>query len=288
MKMSHTWQWQTWQGLPYLTCSLLNDWQHGFFTRQFAPQGPTNLVQVLHPQANAYWVKQVHGNQLLSPSQIELARATAKAGSEEDSVEPIPPEADGVYSDAPQQSVWSCTADCTPVLIADQASGHVAAIHAGWRGTAAKIVSLAVQKLQAQGSQTADLLVAMGPAISGQIYQVSTAVAAAVGNSIEFATGELSIPATSDPTVLAPEHIEAVLEKLWQHPKPPIYRDTKPGHVYLDVRQVIALQLEQLGLNPEQIAVAPHCTYQDPQNFFSYRRESRRQVQWSGIVSQNR
>ncbi|MGL4500733.1 MAG: peptidoglycan editing factor PgeF, partial [Planktothrix sp.] len=34
----HTWHWQTWDGLPYLTCSLLKDWQHGFFTRSFSPR----------------------------------------------------------------------------------------------------------------------------------------------------------------------------------------------------------------------------------------------------------
>lgn len=277
---SHNWQWQTWQDRPYLTCDLLADWPHGFFTRKFAPQGPADLVQALHPQATAYWVKQVHGNQLLSPSQIKsVAQTTAQSEDE-----PTRPEADGIYSDAPHQAVWSCTADCTPVLVADRATGSVAAIHAGWRGTAAQIVPIALEKFQAQGSRIQDLRIALGPAISGQIYQVSSAVAAAVASTV---TPNPAIPASPDPDTLAPEQVTAVLEQLWHHPQPPIYPDNKPNHVCLDVRRVIALQLEQLGLQPEQIAVAPHCTYQDPENFFSYRRESRRQVQWSGIVSQN-
>ncbi len=68
-------------------------------------------------------------------------------------------------------------------------------------------------------------------------------------------------------------------------PQPPILVDEKEGHLRLDVRRINALQLEQLGLQPEQIAVAPYCTYQDPERFFSYRRDNRKQVQWSGIVS---
>lgn len=62
-------------------------------------------------------------------------------------------------------------------------------------------------------------------------------------------------------------------------------RDTEPGKVRLDVRRVNALQLEQLGISGEQIAIAPYCTFQTPDHFFSYRREREKKVQWSGIVS---
>jgi hypothetical protein len=55
--------------------------------------------------------------------------------------------------------------------------------------------------------------------------------------------------------------------------------------VRLDVRRAISLQLEQLGIAAEQIACAPHCTYQSPEHFFSYRRDKLKKVQWSGIVS---
>jgi hypothetical protein len=78
---------------------------------------------------------------------------------------------------------------------------------------------------------------------------------------------------------------ETLIQSLQQLPKPPILPDAKPGHVRLDVRRFNSLQLERLGFGPEQIAIAPHCTYQDPENFFSYRRDGRKQVQWSGIVS---
>jgi polyphenol oxidase len=251
-----TWDWQTWNELPYLTCSLLADWPHGFFTRQFAPQLPEQLVAALHPGASVYRLKQVHSAEVFNPDQIQTCLDLPLS------------EGDGLISNNVEQSVWSCTADCTPVLIADARTGMVAAVHAGWRGTAAQIVPKAVAHLQNQGSQLADLRVAMGPAINGKIYQVAEAVAIEVGHSL--------VP--NLPT-------EAVLAHLWQYPLPPIYPDAKPQHVCLDVPRVNALQLEALGLAPEQIAIAPFCTYDNEQYFFSYRRENRKVVQWSGIVS---
>lgn len=53
------------------------------------------------------------------------------------------------------------------------------------------------------------------------------------------------------------------------------------------MRRVNALQLEELGIDSEQIAIASHCTYQQPEHFFSYRREHLKKVQWSGIVSKS-
>ena len=270
----HTWSWQDWNGSSYLTCSLLSPWPHGFFTRQTWPQTPESLVLSVCPEAKPLRVKQVHGNTVLSADKV-LNFVTQQADSEA----PTWPEADGLYSTNIYQAVWTCSADCTPVLIADRQTGQVAAVHAGWRGTAARIVPNAVKKLQENGSTVADLCVAMGPAIAGEVYQVSAQVAAEVGQS-------LANPEHN------PEHnlqggIEAdeTITRLMNLPHPPILTDEKEGHLRLDVRRINALQLEQLGFQPEQIAVAPHCTYQDPERFFSYRRDSRKQVQWSGIVS---
>jgi polyphenol oxidase len=270
--MTSTWTWQTWQETTYLTCSLLEAWPHGFFTRQTWPQLPQDLTVAIHPEAKVFRVKQVHGNQVLSSSEI-LQHPKPLAGEEG-----MFPDADGLYSDRPHEAVWVCSADCTPVLVADSKTGQVAAVHAGWRGTAARIVPVAIAKLQANGSQIKDLRVAMGPAIAGEVYQVTTAVAAEVGQSI-FNPKEIEF----QDDVQRHEHI---VQTLIQHPTPPIFADEKAGHARLDVRQVNSIQLQQLGLELGQIAIAPHCTYQDPERFFSYRRDSRRQVQWSGIVSQ--
>lgn len=218
---------------------------------------------MLQPDAEIYRVKQVHSNIVLSPSEIiQIAAGADEVG------EGSLPAADGLITEQAGQAVWVASADCTPVLIADPKTGQVAAIHAGWRGTAAEIVPQAIARLQIQGSKIQDLQIAMGPAIAGEVYQVSTQVAAMVGASI--------FPVSKD---------ELILNTLDRLPNSPILPDPQPERVRLDIRRVIALQLEQLGVSAEQVAIAPHCTYQEPEHFFSYRRDKLKKVQWSGIVS---
>ncbi|HEY9668958.1 MAG TPA: peptidoglycan editing factor PgeF [Coleofasciculaceae cyanobacterium] len=262
----HTWHWQTWEDLPYLTCSLLRDWEHGFFTSAFSPRSPLEIVNALQPEAGVYRVKQVHGNTVLTPSEIDSA-----VPENEGEADPERPAADGILTEQPQQAVWVCTADCTPVLIADEKTGQAAAIHAGWRGTATRIVPNAIARLIDSGSRLENLRIAMGPAIAGEVYQVSETVAAEVGASI-----------VSNDIADTPE---AILDALQQFPNSPILDDPHPGRVRLDVRRVNAIQLEQLGIEPEQVAIAPYCTYQVSEHFFSYRRDKLKKVQWSGIVS---
>ena len=108
----------------------------------------------------------------------------------------------------------------------------------------------------------------MGPAIAGEVYQVDVQVAAQVGASI--------IPSDSP---------QEILDTLQWLPNPPILPDQEDGKVRLDVRRVNELQLERMGISGEQVAIAPHCTYQQPEHFFSYRRDKEKKVQWSGIVS---
>lgn len=253
------WHWQTWQGRDCLTCDLLQPWPHGFFTRQFWPQSPADLVGTLAADAAVQRVKQVHGNRVLTPADLPAGQ-----------VDDPRAEADGLLSDGANQALWVCSADCSPVLIGDRTTGQVAAIHAGWRGTAQAIVPLAVGKMQAQGSRLDDLVVAIGPAIAGEVYQVSLDVAAAVGRTLIAA---------------APDDDGAVVTALQQWDNSPVRPDATPGKVRLDVRLANGWQLAQLGLGRDQVAIAPHCTFQEPERFFSYRRTGEKQVQWSGIVS---
>lgn len=262
----HNWDWQTQQGVSYLTCRLLKDWQHGFFTRQSGV--PEELAAMLQSQAQVYRVKQVHGDVALNTAELE------PLPSDPSDLSKAMPEADGLFTATANQAIWVCTADCTPVLIGDIATGQVAAIHAGWRGTAAAIVPKTIAQLQAQGSQLTDLRVAMGPAIAGEVYQVSTTVAAQVSATV------LNPQDLSDP-----QDSEETLRQVRQLPDSPVSDDPQPGRARLDVRRVNLMQLQRLGIEPDQIAVAPYCTYQNPDLFFSYRRERQKQVQWSGIVS---
>jgi polyphenol oxidase len=243
----NNWQWRD----EVLVCDLLSDWQHGFFTRSHAPQTPDHLHQMLHAEGRAYRAKQVHGDRVLHNTEIDS--------------DPVLPEADGVYAlkaMGTPQSVWVCTADCVPVLIADRRLGSVAAVHAGWRGTASKILAVAIAKFLEQGSRLDELCVALGPAISGDAYQVSHEVADRVMLTIATPQG-----VSSDP---------------------------QPDRCRLDLRAVQQQQLIEMGIESERIAIAPYCTLTDSQHFFSYRRNCLEnpentprspQVQWSGIAT---
>ncbi len=257
------WQWQNWSGLPYLTCDLLADWQHGFFTRQFAPRDPLELTPILSAIASTHRLKQIHGKIVLTPTEI--------AASNEMDIETGNAMGDGVLTEQPAQAVWVASADCSPILVANRQTGNVAAVHAGWRGTSLNIVTVAVKRLLAQGGNLKDIIVAIGPAISGEVYQVTTQVGVEVCTSIatQLLTGDLAVDAIA----------------LQSMPNSPLLTDAQAGRVRLDVRLVNQLQLEQLGLDPQQIAIAPHCTFQEPESFFSYRREKLKKIQWSGIVS---
>ncbi|OKH10861.1 peptidoglycan editing factor PgeF [[Limnothrix rosea] IAM M-220] len=252
------WQWQEWQGKSYLTCQLLDQWQHGFFTQSFAPQMPEKLALVFDPQASAHRVKQVHGNTVLSPANIQWEGQHFS-------------QADGLISDNTKQALFVASADCTPALIGDIKTGQVAAVHSGWRGTAKRILPVAVKKFLDAGSELENLRVALGPAISGEVYQVSIDVALEMGLSLGFD----DLKDEPEAMILALENIE----------NSPLLFDAEPDKVRLDVRRVNQLQLEQLRLAPEQLAIAPHCTYKESKNFFSYRRSGEKKVQWSGIIS---
>ena len=269
----HTWNWRTWQGKDYLTCDLIEH-SHGFFTAQFAPAPPETLTAALVSGAEVLRVKQVHGAAVLSATEISQAtRQRVSVGAEAAAMPPgvERPQADGGISDGFNQSLWVCSADCTLALIADSQTGQVAAVHAGWRGTAQKILPVAIAKLQAQGSELHNLKVLLGPAVAGEVYQVGKDVAAQVGRTVVAADDY-----PSDALLIA--HLQSI-------ERPPVLSDDSPDHARLDVRRINQMQLEQLGLSPEQIAIAPHCTFQEPETFFSYRRTRRKQVQWSGIVS---
>jgi polyphenol oxidase len=260
------WTWQTWKDKPFLVCGLLPQ-PHGFFTQHFYPMPPAELVSALTADARVYRLKQVHSGDVLTPSEIEQA-GLSSAENEPSSPYPL---ADGIVSEQPQQAVWTSSADCTPALVGDVVTGQVAAVHAGWRGTAQKILPAAILRLQAQGSQLKDLRVALGPAIAGESYPVGLDVAAEVGLSV--APSQSAISET------------ALIEHLMGLKKPPLLSDSQENKLRLDVRRVNQMQLEQMGIEPEQIAIAPHCTYREAENFFSYRRTQAKKVQWSGIVS---
>jgi YfiH family protein len=249
------WTWIGCYGGYYLQSDLLQKagFEHGFFTRLWQSREPDELACYISAGVSVHRPKQIHSGRVLAASNAQEAPW---------------PEADGLVSDQGGQSLWVCGADCTPVLIADPGTGHAAACHAGWRGVASRILPEAIRQLETHGAKRSELLVAFGPAVSGKEYQVGDDVVDAISSSLGAGPSESEVISQhlQDTEVLLP--------------------DDEPGRHRLDIRGAAALQLQQHGLDSEQISTCPLCTLSEPNLFHSWRRDQVKAVQWSGIVAQ--
>jgi YfiH family protein len=91
-------------------------------------------------------------------------------------------EGDALVTNQPALAVSIRTADCYPILLADIRHRAVAAIHAGWRGTEARIVLKTLEKMASEfGTQPGDIVAAIGPGIGVCCYEVGADVARKFG-----------------------------------------------------------------------------------------------------------
>jgi len=141
------------------------------------------------------------------------------------------------------------TADCVPILIADRESRIVAAVHAGWRGTAARIVQRTIELIRDQYSiPPAELIAAIGPHNAVCCYEV----------------GEDVIEAIQDPEAF-------VRREEWQKP-------------HFDQASANRKQLLEAGVPENQITSSTLCTQCRADLFFSYRREGRHAGRMLSII----
>lgn len=94
-----------------------------------------------------------------------------------------PPSVDAIITSTPLLPLATQVADCVPVLLADPVGAQVAAVHAGWRGLAAGVVTAALEQLGASGPVSAWV----GPAICPDCYEVSDEVRAQAVESVPAA-----------------------------------------------------------------------------------------------------
>ncbi len=167
--------------------------------------------------------KQVHG--------VALARTPLDG----------PPEADAVWSDSPRAAVGVVTADCVPILLAHEAGRFVCAIHAGWRGSAARIAALTVRALiRVTGAKPQALVAAIGPHIGPCCYEIDAPVLAAIPERSVFAPAK------------------------------------RRGHAMLDLFALNRLQLVGAGVSAARIERVGGCTFCNPSRYASYRRDGRK------------
>jgi YfiH family protein len=149
---------------------------------------------------------------------------------------------DALVSNTPKILLGVKTADCVPLLFGDAKTGAFAAVHAGWRGTSASIVRNAIAQMESEyGTRPQDLRCAIGPAANTCCYEVGSDV------------------------------IERFKEIFPQAVH--LFTPTRAGHARIDLQTANRDQLINAGVSPERIHVAPLCTMDRNDLFFSYRRE---------------
>jgi hypothetical protein len=104
----------------------------------------------------------------------------ADRGSGAFSLDDVIPATDALVTTSPGVVLAILTADCVPVVLHDPVAGVLACVHAGWRGTVARVSAAAVAAMQTLGSRPADVIAGIGPAIPAARYQVGTDVHRAV------------------------------------------------------------------------------------------------------------
>jgi YfiH family protein len=164
-------------------------------------------------------------------------------------------KADGIITDNPAVTLFMRFADCTPILFFDPIQQALGIAHAGWLGTVRRAASATVAAMQAAyGSNPETILAAIGPAIGPDHYEVGPDVV----EKVNHAYGEQAA-------------------SLFHHnggPRP-----------HFDLWAANRLDLEQAGLQPENIAVAEICTACNTQDWYSHRQEKGKTGRFGALIA---
>ena len=186
-------------------------------------------------------VKQVHGGDAL---EVDDEGGADEARGPGGARGPDAREGDALVARAGSRAmaVGVRVADCVPILVADEATGGVAAIHAGWRGVTRGIVANAIEQLMSRGDRRGrlGLVAAIGPCIGPCCFEVGRDVADQIARAAPGAR------------VVATERSEKV---------------------YVDLRAAVRTQLAAVGVDPARIDDVPGCTKHEAGRFHSFRRD---------------
>lgn len=173
---------------------------------------------------------------------------------------------DGIITDTAGLLLAIKTADCAPVLVADVKRRVIGAFHAGWRGTASRIVEKGVGEMRRHfGSVPRDLRAAIGPSIRRCCYQVGPEVRAEFESQFSY-SGELF------EEVFDADAIHVRYPMLFLTARAPGHSELGP-ELHLDLVEANRRQLADAGLRAEHISVVEGCTACDTARFFSHRAE---------------
>lgn len=231
--------------MELITADALAPFRHGFFTRKGGASsgvfaglncgpGSSDLAEVVTiNRARVAEAMGVAADRLVTVTQVHSPDVLTVTGPLADR-----PRADALVTAVPGLAIAVLTADCQPVLMADAEAGVVAAAHAGWRGTKAGVLEATLAAMEALGADRARVAAVIGPTISQAAYEVG------------------------------PEFVEEFLD---EDPEAARFFAQGPGdRALFDLPAFGLARLRAAGVG--QAEWTRHCTYRDPDRFFSYRR----------------
>ncbi|MFV0384614.1 peptidoglycan editing factor PgeF [Paracoccus sp. (in: a-proteobacteria)] len=232
--------------LEILTHPLLADVRHGFFTRKGGASSGLfaglNCGRRSSDQTDMVVVNRARVAEAMGVPPHLLATVTQVHSADvitlgpDDDVEAIrDTRADGIVTTRRDVALAVLTADCQPILLADPGAGVVGACHAGWRGALAGVIQNTVAAMRTLGA--INIRAVIGPTISQRAYEVG------------------------------PDFMEDFLaEDPYYHR---FFAGGPNGRPMFDLPGYGLALLREAGVMVEW---SGHCTYSDPQRFFSYRR----------------
>ena len=153
------------------------------------------------------------------------------------------PMADAIVTQMPRLAIGVTTADCGPVLFADQEARVIGAAHAGWRGALTGVLEATIAAMERLGAARGNVVAALGPMIRQNNYEVGA-------NLIDKFIAE-----------------DSENKRFFREAE-------RAGHALFDLAGYIRERLMRAGL--KQIEDLALCTYEEPDRFFSYRRSVHR------------
>ena len=156
--------------------------------------------------------------------------------------------ADGSYTDSREQVCVVMTADCLPILLCDQSGSEVAAIHAGWKGLCDGIIEVALGKFKAEKDK---LIAYLGPAIGPEQFEVGVEV--------------------RERFVSRHTEAKACFTKISREGSSQVADFKGYDKYFADILGLAKLRLTLAGVT--EIYQSDMCTFNHPDNYFSYRRD---------------
>lgn len=231
--------------LEILTSDALTPVCHGFFTRKGGASsgifrglncgpGSSDIAEVV--AINRTRVAEAMGlsaEQLVTVDQVHSATVLHVVG-------PLAnrPRADGLVTATPGVALAVLTADCQPVLFSDPLAGVIGAAHAGWRGARDGVLEATLDAMERLGAARSQITAVIGPCISQAAYEVG------------------------------PEFLDGFLDDGPENGR--FFAAGQGDRVLFDLPAYGLHRLREAGVGHAEWT--RHCTYRDPERFYSFRR----------------